>query len=495
MKFLVRTVINTIMVIGLLGPVSSRSSTFNFQQGKNGYWGAADIHLRGGWPNATGYGDIVYADFPKLSDPDPVQHGFHGLIRFDIIGLGPDKIPVGSEIISATLTLTTGSLDRAAQGHGGELYRMLIPWSESATWNSVNNGIQADGFEADTMPSTSVGSSTLQPKVMPGPVSIDVTSDVQEWAYGMPNYGWAILPWPNGMDGWGFWSSEYYNADLRPKLTVVLAPDTHYVNISNPSPMPPYTSWETAASDIQSAINAADDGDTVLVADGIYNITSHIFCDKSLRIKSVNGSESTIVNANGNCRVFRLKASNGPCSLDGFTITGGYADYNGSVGGGIAANHSGTIRISNCIVEKNEAVKAGGGIHFGPTAGMNISAIIDNCTIRSNQASTVGGGINCGMATGTTNSVQIKASIIENNKAGTHGGGIHAAMWRNRMGSISIEDCIVTGNECTGQGGGIRCLSYDGFVTVSRCHITYNQGGQGGGVMLGTETMISDSLV
>lgn len=271
--------------------------------------------------------------------------------------------------------------------------------------------------------------------------------------------------------------------------------DTHYVDINNPSPHPPYTTWATAANDIQSAIDTAGNGDIVFVADGTYNITSHIFCDKSLMIQSMNGPESTTVNANGNCRVFRLKASNGPCFLDGFTITGGYADYNGSVGGGIAANDSGRIKISNCIIENNEAVKAGGGIHFGPTAGMNTSAIIENCTVRNNQASTAGGGINFGLANGSTNSVQIKDCIVENNKAGMHGGGIHATMWKNRMGFITIEDCIVSRNECTGQGGGIRCLSYDGFVSVSRCHISYNQGGQGGGVMLGTETMISDSLI
>ena len=34
----------------------------------------------------------------------------------------------------------------------------------------------------------------------------------------------------------------------------------------------PYLSWETAADDIQSAIDVASSGDTVLVADGVYAI-------------------------------------------------------------------------------------------------------------------------------------------------------------------------------------------------------------------------------
>ena len=46
---------------------------------------------------------------------------------------------------------------------------------------------------------------------------------------------------------------------------------------------------------IQSAINAASSGDTILVYDGIYNET--IIVSKKLIVKSVNGSGSTIIDA------------------------------------------------------------------------------------------------------------------------------------------------------------------------------------------------------
>ena len=43
---------------------------------------------------------------------------------------------------------------------------------------------------------------------------------------------------------------------------------TRYVNLNNPSPGPPYTSWDTAATTNQDAVDAAVVGDLVLVHRG-----------------------------------------------------------------------------------------------------------------------------------------------------------------------------------------------------------------------------------
>ena len=179
--------------------------TITLQQGKNGYTGTADTMLRQDSPTSrAGTTTVLNLD---TDDPNGTGHWSEALLRFDnLFGTGASQVPLGAHILSATLTLQTTDT-----GDGGELHRMLQSWSANdATWNTMVNGIQADGIEAAAQIAASTGRVGSL-----GATPIDVTGSVQSWADGAANYGWAMLPL--GTDGWRFASSEQASA---PQLTV-----------------------------------------------------------------------------------------------------------------------------------------------------------------------------------------------------------------------------------------------------------------------------------
>jgi len=211
-------------------------------------------------------------------------------------------------------------------------------------------------------------------------------------------------------------------------------------------------SWTEAKQSIQAMLDIAWSGDTILVENGNYNITSEIdFGGKDIQLASDDGTHSTYedatknqsnctIDAGNNSRVFYFHNSETSSAIiDGFTITGGNTD---SGGGGIAC-YSSSPTITNCAISGNEA-NSGGGIYSDESS----SPTITNCTISGNLAN-VEGGLGGGMAF-VDSSATVSNAIISGN-SGIYGGGIYC----NNSSPVIITNSTISGNS----GIGIYCLN------------------------------------
>ncbi len=195
-----------------------------FQEGVDGYTGTFDTEIREAQPFENfESSSAISIDFEESSEEQPdgseIQFASQGLLRFEnIVGDGPGQIPAGSQIIAAQLILSIDS-----NGDGARMYRMTQNWFDFDGWGLYDGdgegGIQP-GSEARDVFESQVGASTLdQDGVGPLPLSVDVTPDIQAWVDGEANFGWALLPWEDGTDGFDFTTSE--GGDDAPILEVV----------------------------------------------------------------------------------------------------------------------------------------------------------------------------------------------------------------------------------------------------------------------------------
>lgn len=204
-------------------------ATASFQQGVNGYTGTRDANVQQHNPDLNFSASLsVSVDDADVGGTNTTQ----ALLWFqDIIGSGTNQVPPGALIHAAVLELFSTGSD--AMGDGGTFHAILQPWDPATTtWNLWDNGLQADGLETAITPTAVAGNPSLNPDVQGTLNAFLVTSDVQAWASGTrTNYGWAILPWPGGANGWFSRSSEFNSLvdplkpeAERPRLRVYYTP-------------------------------------------------------------------------------------------------------------------------------------------------------------------------------------------------------------------------------------------------------------------------------
>jgi len=223
--------------------VPTRPKDLSFQQGVNGYTGAADTEIRGGSPD-TDFSTVTVLN-PDGSDGGEV----HCLLRFDnIFGPGLAQIPLGKTILKATLTL-----DLTGDGTLINLHRVNKAWEATNTWNQFDpvslDGVLAGSYfarSADDTEAVFTPDASFDPAAV-GVHDIDLpVATIQAWADGTAtNYGWALVP--TGDDGMDISSSEAATVSLRPKLSIT---------------------WGEAGAAVVEGITATPTGFRIQITDG-----------------------------------------------------------------------------------------------------------------------------------------------------------------------------------------------------------------------------------
>ena len=147
---------------------------------------------------------------------DGVSPHSHAVVKFlNVFGGGSGQVPAGSSIVQATLEVNCFNAGNAMQ-----LYRLLEDWVEGeVTWNErafnspwTDAGADGPGSHAELALDGDCSGTGWR--------AFDITSFVQEWSNGEPNFG--IVLTDTGTDGVDFYASE---SATPPVLTVTYQPD------------------------------------------------------------------------------------------------------------------------------------------------------------------------------------------------------------------------------------------------------------------------------
>jgi uncharacterized delta-60 repeat protein len=339
-------------------------------------------------------------------------------------------------------SLSRISADSPCRGAGSGLY---------------TSGTDLDGQVWASPPS--IGCDELYPAIAGGPLAVTIGAAYTNVAPAYPVALTALIKGQTTASSWDFgdgttatnqpylthawatpgdyavtlWAhSPSQAADVSATTVVHVVNSLYHVMAQSTNPVPPYNSWATAASNIQDAVDAAGvAGAMVLVGDGIYGtggravfgkMTNRLAVDKPLRIESLNGPGSTVIQGqrlpvtpNGDGAVRCLYLASG-ASLSGFTLTNGatrnVGDYQREQAGGGVFCESLAAKVSNCVLVGNSAQSTGGGANGGT---------LNNCLLFGNSAQAAGGGA----ASATLNNCTVSLNSAQ------YGGGVFGGTLNN----------------------------------------------------------------
>lgn len=264
------------------------------------------------------------------------------------------------------------------------------------------------------------------------------------------------------------------------------------------------TTWATAFTNLQDALNSAQSGDQVWVATGVYypdrdeanpspgtgdptatfNLSSGVgIYGGFLGTAHPNGGETSLdqrdplahwtyltSTSHLNSDTYHIVTAtftDDTAILDGFRIMGGSAgDAPNPVGGGVLLDGA-DPQIIGCVFIRNGAQR-GGAVGVITNLPNTTEARLINCSFFDNGASDFGGAIHTG-----TRYVECINCIFDTNGAG--GGGAVSNPGGFNSGSAILTNCTFVGNVATGgSGGAIYDDAFGGGSTLTNCVVWNN---------------------
>jgi predicted outer membrane repeat protein len=224
--------------------------------------------------------------------------------------------------------------------------------------------------------------------------------------------------------------------------------------------------WSNSFTELQDAIDAANGGTEIWVAEGVYDETrnsqfegedthSLVMRNQVHLYGGFRGTETarnqrdwvsnpTIIDGakqKGFIRSDHVVIGAGRSTLDGFTVRGGNAngnDLDNKRGGGLYLEDVDMV-VRNCVFEDNRAADDGGAIFIDGSL-----PVIEFCTFLNNQSDADGGAIYAG-----AEGLVIAHCRFEGNDA-EEGAGVYV-----NEADQTIRECVFTDNEATDNGGGV----------------------------------------
>jgi hypothetical protein len=259
------------------------------------------------------------------------------------------------------------------------------------------------------------------------------------------------------------------------------------------------SSWPDAFTDLRAALAAAQEGDQVWVAAGLYKPDAgigqkslsfdlrsgvslfggfagtetqldqrDILLNPTVLSGDLHGNDDPVSFAllqlisDNSYHVVSCLDTTSPATIDGFTISGGVGLTNApagacdtSVGGGLVVSNA-AVMIRSCTFTQNQA-NLGGGVYIGTSA----DVAVESCTFTGNVSQTVGGAglALCGSG-GVVSDTRFEGNVA---KADGVGGGLLAG----NDSSPHIVGCKFVGN--TAQGGAGLAAWEGSSPLVERC--------------------------